>query len=48
MKFNEGLEVLGAGEYRDSGNMYDSVFQESAVERVELPATLKRIEYSTF
>ena len=48
VKFNEGLEVLRADKYRDSDNMYDGVFQESAVERVELPPTLKRIEHGAF
>ena len=47
-KFGEGLEVLGTDEYRDNGNTYDGVFQESAVERVELPPTLKRIEHGAF
>ena len=47
-KFGEGLEVLGTDEYLEDGKMYCGVFEESAVERVELPSTLKRIEYSAF
>lgn len=42
-KFNEGLEVLGEGDDEDVG-----VFYESAVENVQLPSTLRRIEYTTF
>ena len=48
MKLNEGLEVLGTDEYGDDGKMYSGVFKESAIESVELPSTLKRIEYNTF
>ena len=48
MKFGEGLEVLGTNEYPDNGGMWCGVFEESSVERVELPATLKRIAYSAF
>ena len=48
MKFNEGLEVLGTNEYDDDGSMYLGVFQDSSVEHVELPSTLKRIEYCAF
>ena len=43
---NEGLEVLG-GELRDNGLMY-GVFEESGVERVALPSTLRRIGYFAF
>ena len=48
VKFNEGLEVLGTDEYSDDGKTYFGVFEESAVERVELPSTLRRIEYRVF
>ena len=47
---NEGLEVLGTDEHSDD-DFFDElcgVFQRSAVERVELPSTLKRIEYRAF
>ena len=45
---NEGLEVLGTDEYPEDGKRYYGVFQESAVESISLPSTLKRIEYSAF
>ena len=45
---NEGLEVLGTDEYFESSDMYFGVFEESAVERVSLPSSLKRIEYGAF
>ena len=45
---NEGLETLGTNEYRENGTMCIGVFQESALESVSLPSTLKRIEYRAF
>lgn len=48
VKFNEGLEVLGVNEYIFNCIMYYGVFEGSALERVELPSTLKRIEYRVF
>ena len=46
---NEGLEVLGTDEYPDDDNeQWYGVFTDSALESVELPSTLKRIEYSAF
>ena len=42
MKFNDGLEILGVD---DTGS---GVFRESAVEDVQLPHTLKRIERDVF
>ena len=48
MKFGEGLEALGTDEYFNNGKMYLGVFEQSSVEHVELPSTLKRIEYSAF
>ena len=45
---NEGLEVLGTDEYPDNGGNSYGVFGDSALEYVELPSTLKRIEYCTF
>lgn len=48
VKFGEGLEVLGTDEHMDDGQTWSGVFEESAVESVELPSTLKRIEYNAF
>ena len=48
VKFNAGLETLGTDEYWKDGDLCYGVFQESSIERVELPATLKRIEHCTF
>lgn len=48
VRFSEGLEVLGTDEYFGDGKMYYGVFEESMIERVELPSTLKRVEYRTF
>ena len=45
---NEGLESLGTDEYPDGDRRWLGVFEESALERVGLPPTLKRIEYSAF
>lgn len=45
---NEGLEVLGTDEYSSTGRMLEGVFQKSAVESVQFPSTLRRIEYGTF
>lgn len=47
MKFNIGLEVLGTNECPDGG-IYYGVFWESALQHIELPSTLKRIEYCVF
>lgn len=47
VKLNEGLEVLGTDEYPGDWD-WCGVFQGSAVEYVELPSTLRRIECSTF
>ena len=48
VKFNDGLEVLGTHEYADNGCRYCGFFQDSSVERVDLPTTLKKIEFCTF
>ena len=48
MRFSEGLEGLGTDEYDDDGTLFYGVFEESALENVWLPSTLKRIEYSVF
>ena len=45
---NEGLEVLGTDEYPGNDGNWYGVFGDSALEYVELPSTLKRIEYCTF
>ena len=45
---NEGLETLGTDEYAADGRPWCGVFQESAVEDVRLPSTLRRIEYYAF
>ena len=47
-RLNEGLEILGTNEYPEEGRAWCGVFEGSALERVELPSTLKRIEYSAF
>ena len=44
VKFNEGLEVLGTG----NDSLCYGVFQHSAIESVQLPSTLRRIEQDTF
>ena len=48
MKFGNGLEALGTGEYPEDGRIDNRVFESSAVEHVELPLTLKRIEHCAF
>ena len=48
MVLNGGLEVLGTDEYTPDGRTWYGVFQESTLESVELPSTLKRIEYNAF
>ena len=45
---NEGLEVLGTDEYMDNGGLWCGVFETSTIESVQLPSTLKRIEYRAF
>lgn len=45
---NEGLEVLGTEEYTKDGELQTGAFQYTALERVELPSTLRRIEGNTF
>ena len=45
---NEGLETLGTDDYDEDGDMTFGVFDQSALENVRLPSTLKRIEYSAF
>ena len=45
---NEGLERLGTEEYKPDGEMYSGAFQESGLERVRFPFTLKKIEDKAF
>ena len=40
---NEGLETLGTSEYTKEGKPWCGVFQDSAVEDVRLPSTLRYI-----
>lgn len=47
-KFGDGLEVLGSDEEADEEEEMRGVFQNSALENVVLPSTLKRIESWTF
>ena len=44
MVLNKELEILGTDEYFDGNRLYFGVFEGSAVERVEFPSALKRIE----
>lgn len=44
---NDGLEVLGKDEYLD-GEELCGVFENSVIENMKFPSTLKRIEYRTF
>ena len=46
--FADGLEALGSDEYQMNGQLWYGVFQDSALENVRLPSTLRRIEYGTF
>ena len=48
MRFSEGLEVLGTGEYENDGTLLYGVFEESALEDVRLPSTLKKIKFRAF
>ena len=45
---NEDLKTLGTDEYNPDGDAYSGVFEESGLERVRLPSTLKKIECRTF
>ena len=40
--------MLGTDQYPDDGRAWCGVFEDSALESVKLPPTLKRIEYSAF
>lgn len=48
MKFCEGLEVLGTDERPDDNAWFYGIFGGSVIEHVELPSTLRRIEYNVF
>ena len=48
VKFSEGLEVLGVGEDTDKDLLCEDAFDGSAIESVQLPSTLRRIEYNAF
>ena len=48
VRFNEGLEVLGTDEYADGRGSLLGVFEDSSIESVKLPTTLKRIECNVF
>ena len=47
-KFGPGLEVLGTDERADDGGAYLGVFEKSALRRVELPPTLRRMQHNAF
>ena len=47
-RFSEGLKALGTNQYTKNGGFWAGVFYASALECVELPSTLKRIEYGAF
>ena len=48
VKFSNGLKTIGTNEYYANGSSLYGVFEGSTVEHVELPRTLKRIEYNAF
>ena len=48
VRFGEGLEVLGADTYPDDYKIRRGVFEKSALEHIELPSTLRRIEQNAF
>lgn len=46
-QLNEGLKILGSDD-RPEGKKWCGVFEESALESVKFPSTLKKIEHSAF
>lgn len=40
--------MLGTDEYPGDGELYYGAFEESGLESIKLPSTLRRIEYGTF
>lgn len=48
VQLNEGLETLGQREVLYGEECEGKVFQETAIESIKIPSTLKRIEYETF
>ena len=47
-RFADGPEAVGEDAHPDEGQSYYGAFQGSGLERVRLPATLKRVEYWAF
>ena len=47
-RFADGPETVGEDAHPDEGQSYYGAFQGSGLERVRLPATLKRVEYWAF
>lgn len=45
---NEGLKVLGTDQYPKENGLWNGVFEQSGLRDIELPSTLKIIEYSAF
>lgn len=45
---NEGLTMLGTDEVMSPDKRWNGVFEESTLESVQLPSTLRRIEYAAF
>ena len=45
---NEGLETLGENELVDNGRDFTGVFEESGVQEIFLPSTLRVIERRAF
>ena len=45
---NEGLEVLGTNEHDINNDAMLGAFEDSTLENVHFPSTMKRIEYYTF
>lgn len=45
---NEGLKTLGMNEYEKDGRPGRGAFENCGIQKIRLPSTLTRIEYSTF
>ena len=45
---NEGLKVLGENEPADGSSCFKGIFEESGVQEIFLPSTLRVIERYTF
>lgn len=48
VRFGEGLEIIGTDEYEKGDRLWYGTFENSVLEHIDLPSTLKRIEYNTF